>query len=423
MTTNNTPIKTHEREIFLDALRGFAILGIFIANLGSFSFFDESAKISSAWILEGWDNTMTFLHHMFIEGKFYTIFSLLFGWGIALQLKRGAEIGVNPVSTIRRRLYFMLLLGAMHLLIWMGDIVFFYALIGFILLLFRKFSNKTILITSVLLILSPIVLYGLKMLFPVLTFPTQILYQTGNTIREQLTEIDGKVKRMEFMQHAGWFDHLKRNMAGFFYRYGYLLFVSRIPKVLGMFLIGYLIGRTDFYKNVQQNKKIIYWVIGLGLLIGLPANYQLAFYMSNFEDDYFDLKINGWFETIFYAIGVVPLALAYVGLLMMSFQTTIGHKVLLLISPVGKMAFTNYIFHSLIGNFVFLGAGMGYMGQIGTVYYTLFGFFIWIVQIIGSTIWLKYFNFGPIEWVWRSLTYAKKQPMLKLKNYNEKTKL
>ena len=409
MTTTNTPIKTHEREIFMDALRGFAILGIFIANLGFLSHYQGSDK-AGAWLFPGSDDTMSFFHHWLIEGKFYSIFSLLFGWGIALQVKRGLDKGVDALPTVKRRLCIMLLLGAIHLLIWIGDIVFFYALLGFILLPFRKFSNKTLLITAVILILSPIVLYWLKMTFPVLNYPAELLNQTGDQLGEKLNGINSQATYIDFMQHGSWFDHLKNNISGFFYRYGYLFFVSRIPKVLGMFLIGYVIGRSDFYKNLAQNKKVVYWIIGLGLLIGLPANYQLAYYMSNFEDDYFGLKINGWYETIAYALGVVPLALSYVGLLMLSFQTTIGNKILLLISPVGKMAFSNYLMHSLIGNFVFLGAGLGYMGQVGPVYLTLFAILVFVFQIILSTIWLHYFQYGPIEWVWRSLTYNKRQP-------------
>ena len=409
MTTTNTPIKTHEREIFMDALRGFAILGIFIANLGFLSHYEGSDK-AGAWLFPGSDDTMSFFHHWLIEGKFYSIFSLLFGWGIALQVKRGLDKGVDALPTVKRRLCIMLLLGAIHLLIWIGDIVFFYALLGFILLPFRKFSNKTLLITAVILILSPIVLYWLKMTFPVLNYPAELLNQTGDQLGEKLNGIKSQATYIDFMQHGSWFDHLKNNISGLFYRYGYLFFVSRIPKVLGMFLIGYVIGRSDFYKNLVQNKKVVYWIIGLGLLIGLPANYQLAYYMSNFEDDYFGLKINGWYETIAYALGVVPLALSYVGLLMLSFQTTIGNKILLLISPVGKMAFSNYLMHSLIGNFVFLGAGLGYMGQVGPVYLTLFAILVFVFQIILSTIWLTYFQYGPIEWVWRSLTYNKRQP-------------
>ena len=407
------PTKNTEREIFLDALRGFAILGIFIANLGGFSQFNGDAKITSPWILEGWDDVMEFLHSMLIEGKFYSIFSLLFGWGIALQLKRVAATGVSSLSTIRIRLLFMLLLGAFHLLIWIGDIVFFYALVGFLLLAFRNFSNKTLLITATVLILSPIVLYWLKMTYPVLNSPAEFLFQTGNQLEGKLLGINSETSYQNYIQNANWFDVAKLNVCGFFYRYGHLIFVSRIPKVLGMFLIGYLIGRSDFYKNFKQNKKTIYWIIGLGFLIGLPANFILAQYMSSPNTGYFRLKINGWYQTIAYAFGVVPLALAYVGLLMLSFQTTIGHKIMGVISPVGKMAFSNYIAHSLIGNFVFLSMGLNYGGKVGPVYYTLFAIAVWIAQIIISTIWLKYFNFGPVEWVWRSLTYGKRQPMLK----------
>lgn len=407
------PTKNTEREIFLDALRGFAILGIFIANLGGFSQFNGDAKITSPWILEGWDDVMEFLHSMLIEGKFYSIFSLLFGWGIALQLKRVAATGVSSLSTIRRRLLFMLLLGAFHLLIWIGDIVFFYASVGFLLLAFRNFSNKTLLITATVLILSPIVLYWLKMTYPVLNSPAEFLFQTGNQLEGKLLGINSETSYQNYIQNANWFDVAKLNVCGFFYRYGHLIFVSRIPKVLGMFLIGYLIGRSDFYKNFKQNKKTIYWIIGLGFLIGLPANFILAQYMSSPNTGYFRLKINGWYQTIAYAFGVVPLALAYVGLLMLSFQTTIGHKIMGVISPVGKMAFSNYIAHSLIGNFVFLSMGLNYGGKVGPVYYTLFAIAVWIAQIIISTIWLKYFNFGPVEWVWRSLTYGKRQPMLK----------
>ncbi len=106
------PVPTKEREIFMDVLRGFAVLGISIANLGGFSWYNEQAKATGPLPASRGDHTMSFLHHLFIEGKFYSIFSLLFGWGIALQIKRGVANGINPMPTVRRRLLFMLVLGA-----------------------------------------------------------------------------------------------------------------------------------------------------------------------------------------------------------------------------------------------------------------------------------------------------------------------
>ena len=409
------PVQTNERETFMDVLRGIAILGIFIANLGTgFSWYNESANATGPMLIPELDHKMSFLHHMFIEGKFYTIFSLLFGWGIALQFKRVDAKGINALPTVRRRLLFMLLLGAVHLLIWPGDIVFFYALLGFILLPLRKLSNKALIITGSILILSPILLYWLKMTWPVLNYPAELLVKTGIKVDDAIMNIQSEEEFMKIIKNGNWFDQLKMNISGFFFRYNYLFFVSRIPKVLGVFLIGYALGRADFYKNIVQNKKIIYIIIAAGLLIGLPANFYLARYITYFNSDYFSLKTKGLYQTIFYALGVVPLAFAYVGVFMLSFQTNAGKKILSVLAPVGKMAFSNYIMQSLIGNFVFLGAGIGYMGQVGPVYYTIFGIGFFIIQIIISTVWLKYFNYGPLEWLWRSATYKKWQLMRKI---------
>jgi uncharacterized protein len=411
------PVQAAERETFMDVLRGFAILGIFIANLYSFSFYSPDLPDNSPYLLPKADHTMAFLHHMFIEGKFYSIFSLLFGWGIALQFKRAANNGVNALPTVRRRLLFMLLLGAVHLLIWTGDIVFFYALLAFILLPLRKFSNKTLLITGAILILSPILFYWLKMTWPVLNYPSEKMGQAGQWSADQIfpqyKEVDTREEFAAIMDELTWWDVLKNNVVGFFFRYGYLFFSSRIPKVLGMFLIGYLIGRSDFYKNFLQNKKLIITIIIGGLLIGLPANYLLAKQMQDHEGDYFSLKQNGLYQTIWYALGVAPLALAYVGLFMLAFKAMSGKRFLSLLAPVGKMAFSNYIMQSLIGNYVFFGIGLNYMWKVGPVYYTIFGVLVFILQIIISTIWLRYFNYGPVEWLWRSATYRKWQPMRK----------
>ena len=410
------PVQTKEREVFMDVLRGFAILGIFIANLNGFSWYREGLPASGPYLLPQADRSMSFLHHMFIEGKFYSIFSLLFGWGIALQFKRAAANGINALPTVRRRLLFMLLLGAAHLLIWPGDIVFFYGLLAFLLLPLRKLSNKVLLITGVILVLSPILLYWLKMTWPVLNYPSKLLINTGIKVDGAIMNIKSEEEFLNLMKTGSWFDQLKMNISGFFFRYQYLIFVSRVPKVLGMFLIGYVLGRSDFYKNIAQHRKLVYTIIIAGLLIGLPANYFLARQMQDHMGDYFGLKMNGWYQTIAYALGVAPLALAYVGLFMLSFQTIAGKKILTVFAPAGKMAFSNYIMQSLIGNYVFLGAGLGYMWKVGPVYYTIFGVLVFICQIMISTIWLRFFHYGPMEWAWRSATYKKWQPLLKKKN-------
>ncbi|MET0464711.1 MAG: DUF418 domain-containing protein [Chitinophagaceae bacterium] len=411
-----TPVATKDREQFMDVLRGIAILGIFIANLNGFSWYAENPANTGPWLLPEQDHTMAFLHHMFIEGKFYSIFSLLFGWGIALQLKRAADKGIDAVPLVRRRLVFMLLLGAIHLMIWPGDIVFFYALLGFILLRMRKLSNKALIITGTALILLPIALYAAKAHWPVLNAPAGLMYETGGKVMYAISgeSLNSDRDFATYLKKASWSEALQANTAGFFFRYGYLFFVSRIPKVLGIFLIGYALGRSGFYNRIRQHKQFLYIIIAAGLVIGLPANYLLAHYMSYNMADYWQLNTKGLYQTVAYAFGVAPLALAYVAVLMLLFQRKRVAKLMSVVAPVGKMAFSNYLLQTIIGSVVFLGAGFNYIGEVGPVYYTIFGVLVFIGQIIISHLWLRYFNYGPVEYLWRSATYKKWQKMRKI---------
>ncbi len=410
-----TPVKTVEREIFMDVLRGFAILGIFIANLNGFSWYFPDPQNTGPLLLPEQDHAMAFIHQMFIEGKFYSIFSLLFGWGIALQLKRASDKSLNALPLVKRRLRWMLLFGAIHLMMWSGDIVFFYALLGFLLLPMRKWSDKTLLITGGALILSPIVLYAAKSHWPALNIPAGFLFEAGAKIQGVITGVPlySDAEFATYLKNVSWWEAFKANIPGFFFRYGYLFFVSRIPKVVGMFLIGYVLGRSGFYNNLHEHKKTLYVIILAGILIGLPANYMLARYMTYSMEEYWELKPVGLYLTIAYTLGVVPLALTYVTILMLSFQITAVRKLLSVLAPAGKMAFSNYILQTVIGSVVFLGAGLGYIGKVGPVYYTIFGILVFAGQVILSHWWLQYFNFGPVEYLWRSATYKQWQPMRK----------
>ncbi|HPH85655.1 MAG TPA: DUF418 domain-containing protein [Ferruginibacter sp.] len=408
------PVKNQEREIFMDVLRGFCILGIFIANLNAFTWYDfVDPHTKGKFLIPGWDEKMQFLHHILIEGKFYSIFSFLFGWGIALQLKRAKSKKMRSSPLIRRRLTIMLFLGAFHLLIWPGDIIFFYALMGFVLLFFRKFSNKALLVTGILFLLSPIVLYALKMLFPVLNYPSSFMYKIGANLDEKLIGVTSDETFKTYIRTANWWEILKGDLSGFFFRYGDLLFQSRIFKVLGMMLIGFVVGRSQFYKKIADNRSVFYYIIFFGLFVGIPANYVLATYMDNHDTSYAHFQIDGLSRTIAYAIGVAPLAATYIALFMLAYENRKNRRYLEFLAPVGKMAFTNYVLQTLIGNFVFLNAGLGFMEKVGPVYYTLFAIIVFIFQVIFSSVWLKNFNYGPLEWIWRSATYGQFQKFRK----------
>ena len=412
MHAAQTPVPTRDRVWIMDALRGFAILGILIANLNTFTFY-MFGPVPDGRFLSAYDGTVQFWHHVLIEGKFYSIFSFLFGWGIALQLSRIVGGEKPAVNLVRRRLGIMFLLGIAHLIfLWIGDIVAFYALVGFLLLPMRHWKTKTLFITAIALILSPILLYFLKMQWPFLAAPTGILMQTAGGIWDYFFPGASDDAGLNAAVHnATYIDIIKLDIGGLFMRYGDLFFQSRISKVLGMFIFGYLMGREGFYKKALDDKGLLVKMAIAGILIGLPANYALANYMEG--DGYYNLTLQGWYQTVVYALGVAPLAFAYMAIFFLLAHSRVGRGILQQFRYVGKMAFSNYILHSVIGLFFFTGVGLALDRQVGPLYYTLFGFTVFLVQIVLSRIWLHYFEYGPVEWIWRSATYRKWQPMKK----------
>lgn len=407
--TTLQPVQKSERIQLLDVLRGFAIFGIFIMNLESYTFYwvltdEQKARLAFA----PYDHTIRFLHHMFFEGKFYSIFSMLFGIGFAIYLAKADE-NKNILNLFKRRLAFLLLIGFIHLLLWTGDIVAFYAMLGFLLIPFRKFNNKTLLFIAGLCILLPIALYAVKMINPDVFNLARWFYMLGENLSANMGITSGE----EYYKVATGTNPLKileANLYGIFFRYGDLIFQSRMFKVLGMFFLGLVIGRTKFYNRLHQNKRLLWTILITGVVIGVPANYIMARFMEG--AGYYRFNVDGLYQTIAYSFGVAPLALAYASLVALLYQSQVAKKILDTLAPAGRMALTNYIMHTFIGLFVFTNLGLG-ISSMGPTAWTLFAVFVFVFQIIASTIWLRFFNYGPLEWLWRSLTYWKRQPMRK----------
>lgn len=409
MTTTLAPVNNKERIELLDILRGFAILGIFIMNLLGFTFYWAFTDAEKAqFTYAHYDHTTRFLQNMLLEGKFYSIFSMLFGIGFAIYLSK-AKDNNDILAIFRRRLAILLIIGFIHLLLWSGDIVALYAMLGFALIPFRKFSNKALLIIAGLCILSPIGWYALKMSNPKIFDLSQWLFKAGDNLSAKQGINSGR-EYYEAMQHANFFDNIKYNLVGIFYRYGDLLFQSRAFKVFGMFLIGLVIGKTRLYNKLNENRRLLWAFVISGIAVGLPANYIYASFKQS--PGYDQLTIQGLKETVAYALGVVPLALGYVAFLSLLYLVNPVKRFFNLVAPVGKMALTNYIMHTMIGLIVFSGVGLA-LPAIGPTQWTIFAVCVFVVQVILSTAWLKYFNYGPLEWLWRSATYKKWQPMRK----------
>jgi uncharacterized protein len=403
-TTTSMPVNISERSDILDVLRGFAILGILLDNIFGFSgwgFMLQSTRESlSTWPADG---LLGLLELTFIKGKFYSLFSLLFGIGFSIILIRNEQKGINPLKIFYRRLFILLVFGAVHVfLLWDGDILFLYALVGLLLPAFRKCSDKTLIIWAVALIASPILIDAIKVLFHfkpgIYLEKIAISIDNGNGI------IGDEYRNYLYKEGSGLTEWRNWQESGFFWRYQYILDSNRIPKVLGMFLIGFWAGRKMIYANLENYvplfKKLRKW----GFIIGIPACIACTY----FEIDEKSVpQPMGLFDSLTYALGVVPLSLAYVSSICLYWVKRKGATKWKLLAPAGRMALTNYLMQTILCIILFYGLGFGVGGNIGPVIFYPIAFGIYAIQILYSNFWFKYFNYGPLEWIWRMLTYGK----------------
>jgi uncharacterized protein len=405
------PVLQNERSDILDVLRGFALLGVMLDNLMGFtgwSFFTQSQR--EALVTWPADGIVALSELTFINGKFYSLFSLLFGIGFSIILIRNEQKGINPLKIFYRRLFILLLIGAGHLfLLWEGDILFLYALIGMSLPLFRKFSDRALVVTATLLILSPIILDCLYILFHAKPGDGLERLAMSTDIRNGIPT-DSTYANYLFKSGSGFHEWRNWQASGWAYRYSYILDSNRIPKVLGMFLLGFYAGRKMMYLHLENYvwlfKKLRLW----GFVVGIPAAIASTYY------EIFEKHIPapiGLGHTFFYAISVVPLCLAYTSVICLRWLKKKGNSKLKVLAPMGRMALTNYLMQTIIGITLYYGVGFGFGGNIGPVIFVPIGLVVYALQIAYSNWWFKYFNYGPMEWIWRQLTYGKRLPFRK----------
>jgi len=411
MPQSSSPVLQNERADILDILRGVALLGVMLDNLFGFSGWGFLTQVQRE-ALPTWpvDAILGFIELSFINGKFYSLFSLLFGIGFSIILIRNEQKGINPLKILYLRLFILSIIGAGHLLLlWEGDILFLYALIGMLLPLFRKCSDKTLLIWVVVLIASPLLFDAMSVLFQ---------YKNGYFLENMAKVIDKRTgipvddsfNQYLYSKSDTWQHWRNWQASGFFYRYSYILDSNRIPKVLGMFLLGFYAGRKMIHVQLENYVSLFKKVSRWGLIVGIPA----AIASAGFE--FLGKGIPnamGLAHTFFYAISVVPLCLAYTSVVCLHWVNKKGNSRLKFLAPLGRMALTNYLMQTIIGITIYYGVGFGLGGNIGPAYFIPIGLCVYALQIAYSNWWFKHFNYGPMEWIWRQLTYGKKMPILK----------
>lgn len=395
------PIASNDRIELLDVLRGLAVGGILVGNMQWFSgygFMPEQLAAQSPLA----DKLTHFLVHFFVEGKFYSIFSFLFGFGFALQISRAEERGDLKASLFKRRLFWLLVIGLLHAyLLWAGDILSVYALMGFILLLFRKKTNSALLKWAFALMAIPILTYTLLYILFVAFVPTEALAKFEAGQMDFWNDAVKKVQQSSYLQIITGF-----NLQYIVGRYAGLIFDMRLPKILAMFLLGFYAYRGGFFQHLSSHRPFIRRILVYGLVLGLAGN--IAFSTLAGKEATFPPSPAGIAGVITYAFGVPALALFYIALIVTLWQKPEWRRLLAFLAPVGRMALTNYLLQTVVCVLIFYGYGYGRFGRVGALNATLIAVAIFLFQILLSALWLKYYAYGPMEWIWRQLTYQRR---------------
>jgi uncharacterized protein len=400
------PITPDERIEIIDVLRGLAVAGILIGNMQWFSGYGMVPPgIAEAAPLA--DRVVHYLVHFFIEGKFYSIFSFLFGFNFALQIARAEQRGDQGASVFKRRLFWLFVIGALHaFMLWAGDILSVYAVMGFILLLFRRKPERSLIKWAVALIIFPVVWYVLLWIVFLAFAPAE----ASSTIDASMAE--GWRRNAELVSHGGYWDIFKGyNLMYVVGRWIGLVMQMRLPKILAMFLLGCYAYRKGFFQNINDHASFRRKVLLYGLILGVIGNVAMASFAAN--EAPFPPSIWTSIGVFGYAFGVPALALFFVALVATLWQSPFARRVLSIVAPVGRMALTNYLLQTAICITIFYGYGFEWFGQVGAVTATLIALAIFAAQIVLSTAWLNFFAYGPMEWVWRQLTYGRRLSLVR----------
>lgn len=410
MQNNISPVIQQERANILDVLRGIALLGICLANYSVLSLYIyQPPPVQEVMSTASIDTAWKYFHFAFIDGKFYSLFSLLFGIGFSIILNKQLEKSNATLGIFYRRIIILLLFGLAHaLLLWEGDILVLYALLGMLLPLFSKVPDKSLIKIIVILILIPLVFDLVKVL-------TDDGWNLANIFRPLAFSTAAKSGITEtnftnwLVLNKSYSDVMEWNQSGFFFRWEMLMGTNRLPKVFAMFLLGLYVGRNMIYAKLEEHKSLLKKIRNRSLLLGLPSTIAHA-YLQN--DNYYLPHAMGLLDTLFYALSVIPMSLFYTTSICLLFIKPGWQKRLLIFAPVGRMALTNYIMQTILGIFIFYGVGLGWGATIGLINVMFIALAVYILQLIYSNWWFKYFQFGPLEWVWRQLTYGKRLPIV-----------
>jgi uncharacterized protein len=398
------PVAERERIVSIDVLRGFALLGILAMNIQDFSMPGAAYLNPHAYgDLHGLNYLVWYASRVLADQKMMSIFSMLFGAGVFLMTSRLEAAGKNARALHYRRMGWLILFGLLHgFMLWSGDILYDYGMCGLLIFLFRKKSPRTLLIVGTLFF---------SVFSVIFTGADRGLRKAPAAEQKQsLEEIWRPTQQQTEDELAGyrgnWLAQSKfRAPETVKMKTVYFVGLS-FWREMGLMLIGIAFFKLGIF-SAQAPASWYKAMLAVALLIGVPltiyGSQRMFFSDWQFPDSFFlGMQYNYWASVL--------IAFGWIGALMLITQNGLLTGLRRRLAAVGRMAFSNYILDTVICTTIFYGHGFGLFGKVERVWQFVIALAIWAFQLIVSPIWLRHFQFGPLEWLWRSLTYLQWEP-------------
>jgi len=409
------PTGSSERLAYLDILRGAAIFGILLVNMMYYAhpyiYYQIIGDIP-------WDSALDritgYAIYFFGEGKFITMFAMLFGIGMVIQMDRAKTNGVKFFPVYFRRLTLLLIIGAVHaFLIWMGDILLAYALMGFIILFFfRNRRPKTLIVWTVISLLIPFIIFGL-MTLAASSLDAESINSTQRieeSVPPELQWFNNLIERSNEAYGAGNLNDILAMRVidvALYFIFG----IFWMPTAFALMLFGIAIAKRNIAQQIHNHQSLLSKILLWGLILGIAGNVValMGFIKA-------DPGNNNYWGVAMYlgrAIGAPSLMLFYAAGIIYMFRNGWFPGFFNRLASVGRMALSNYILHSLICTTLLYSYGFGLYGSVNPFAGLLLTLAIFTAQLFISPLWMNYFHYGPLEWIWRSGTYMTLQPFRK----------
>ncbi|WP_165973513.1 DUF418 domain-containing protein [Luteibacter rhizovicinus] len=406
------PLPLDERIQALDVLRGFALLGIFLMNVDFMVRPLVAIRDILPATLHGLDYAAAWFIFTFVQGKFWTLFSLLFGMGFAVMMTRAERAGRDFVRPYLRRSVALLGFGLIHAcLIWAGDILVMYALVAFVLLLgFRHLRMNWLWRLALLLYLVPVLTYSIGM-----ARTYHALHSTPAAYAQKVEEREkahekwvNKVAVAEPLLLHGSYTAMSRQRTRDLVDHWWYVFLEG-PMILGVFLFGVWLIRSGRMVKPQAHlpffRRMLRWTLLPGILLALLASWCSTSFIPGLETPLSQVSL------MLLQISSMLLCLGYLSALMLWLQHPGGARVLAWLAPAGRMALTNYLLQSLVSTWLFYGYGLGLAVHFSRAWQVVYVLLFYALQLLLSRWWLSRYRYGPMEWLWRYLTYLRRPPM------------